>query len=181
MPEQWKPVVGYEGLYEVSDRGRVASYHYGDQRILSQNKLTRGYRSCCLCKDGKLKSCLVHRLVAEAFIPNPDNLETVNHIDEDKLNNCVENLEWMTRGDNTVYGTAVERRRAAYNSHPHPKRAPVEVDGTHVVATSLDTGDKIEFRSLRHAARCVNGRQPNITACLKGRQRTAYGYRWEYC
>ena len=120
--EIWKPVVGYEGLYEVSSYGRVRSLdkyvkysngrinlHKG--RILSPGKDTNGYLQVILTCNGKHKSIKVHRLIAQAFIPNPDNLPEVNHLDEDKTNNSVDNLEWCDRNYNLNYGTARIRSR----------------------------------------------------------------------
>ena len=118
--EVWKDVVGYEGLYQVSNLGRVKSlgfdkWHKG--RILKQSfDSKRNYLFVGLHKDGKIKQKNVHRLVAETFIPNPDNLPCVNHKDEDKTNNFVfvnkdgsvdlnkSNLEWCTVAYNTNYG-----------------------------------------------------------------------------
>lgn len=118
--EIWKPVVGYEGLYEVSNLGRVKSLDrivkgcYGSiahkkGKIISSGIGSTGYCIVSLQKDGKGKSFGVHRLVAQAFIPNPDNLPMVNHKDEVKTNNNVENLEWCDCKYNCNYGTGIER------------------------------------------------------------------------
>lgn len=122
MMEEWRPVVGYEGLYEVSNTGRVRSFdryvkysngqiHLHKGKVLSPGKNTKGYLSVVLNCSGKRKTITVHRLVTEAFIPNPDNLPEVNHKDEDKTNNRVENLEWCDRNYNLNYGTARIRSR----------------------------------------------------------------------
>ena len=120
--EIWRPVVGYEGLYEVSSYGRVRSMdryvkysngrinlHKG--RILSPGKDTNGYLQVILTCNGKHKSIKVHRLIVQAFIPNPDNLLEVNHKDEDKTNNSVDNLEWCTRKYNINYGSRKDKVR----------------------------------------------------------------------
>ena len=116
--EIWKPVVGYEGLYEVSNTGRVRSLDRYDRmnrfwkgRILNLHTDTGGYLYAQLYLNGKGKNYLVHRMVAQAFIPNPDNLPQVNHKDENKINDCVENLEWCSREYNINYGTIKDRIR----------------------------------------------------------------------
>lgn len=103
----WKDVKGYEGLYQVSDQGDVKSLRkqsgtcYRKERILSKNRLTKdGYNQVRLAKDGVQKDFRVNRLIAQTFIPNPENKPTVNHKNGNKLDNCVENLEWMTREEN---------------------------------------------------------------------------------
>ena len=116
IEEIWRPVVGYEGLYEVSNLGRVRSLDmyvkvgYGNYRlhkgkVLSPTKNKNGYLKVNLYCNGKQKTIDVHRLVTEAFLPNPDNLPQVNHKDEDKTNNRVENLEWCDHKYNMNYGT----------------------------------------------------------------------------
>lgn len=108
LPKQcWKEILGYEGLYQVSNTGRVRSLNYrrtGKTKVIKQSTNKGGYKSVCLYKDGKLKGYSVHRLVALAFIPNPLNLPQVNHIDENPSNNAVWNLEWCTPKYNSNYG-----------------------------------------------------------------------------
>lgn len=114
--EIWRPVVGYEGLYEVSSYGRVRSLDRYDRRnqfrkgkLLKNRDNCNGYLLCGLSKNGIVKNKYIHRLVAEAFIPNPNNIKEVNHLDEDKTNNRVENLEWCDRKYNCNYGTKIKR------------------------------------------------------------------------
>ena len=107
--EIWCPIRGYEGIYEVSDQGRVKSIGYGKERILRPVRNNNGYLLVGLRKNREQKWYLVHRLVAQAFIPNPDNLPQVNHKDENKTNNSVQNLEWCDRKYNCNYGTRNQR------------------------------------------------------------------------
>ena len=120
MIEEWRPIVGYEGLYEVSSYGRVRSLdmyvkaRYGNYRlhkgkVLSPGKDTNGYLKVNLCCNGKHKVISVHRLVAQTFILNPDNLPEVNHKDEDKSNNRVDNLEFCDRKYNVNYGSRKDK------------------------------------------------------------------------
>ena len=127
MKELWKDIEGYEGLYQVSSLGAIRSLdRYRNRpsksgnmyiqrykgKVLKQT-LNDGYFTIYLHKDGVNKFYSVHRLVAKAFIPNPNNLPQVNHKDENKQNNCVENLEWCTAKYNVNYGTAIERLKLA--------------------------------------------------------------------
>ena len=122
MIEEWRPIEGYEGLYEVSNLGRVRSVDryvidslghrkFYKGKVLSIVKNKNGYLLINLYCNEKNKKCLVHRLVAEAFVSNPDNLPEVNHKDEDKTNNRVDNLEWCNRKYNVNFGTARIRRK----------------------------------------------------------------------
>lgn len=171
MEEIWKPI-GYDG-YEVSNFGRIKSYKYDkvNGKIMHPSKDTKGYLQLDLQLDGRKRQnrvhLAVHRLVAQAFIPNPDNLPQVNHKDEDKTNNHVDNLEWCTNEYNCHYGTkservAQKRRKSVY---------------------SVDEDGNIEnFAGVRVAARAMTGEPnaggTNITRAINGVQKTAYGRKW---
>ena len=114
MTEIWKDIVGYEGLYQVSNLGnvkRLKGYkgrgkgYIVEEHLIKPSINSNGYQNVVLCKNGKTKTFSMHRLVAIAFLDNSDNLPEVNHKDEDKTNNCVDNLEWCDRVYNNNYGT----------------------------------------------------------------------------
>lgn len=107
--EEWKDVVGYEGLYQVSNQGRLRSFHKNKCSLLAPCVGKHGYVVTLLHKGKSRKNARVHRLVAEAFIPNPDNLSSINHKNEIKTDNRVENLEWCTAKYNSNYGTSAQR------------------------------------------------------------------------
>lgn len=128
VTELWKDIKGYEGLYQISNLGRVKSL----SRITSQNKILpeiilkpqlcgHGYFAVGLCKNGKMTNNYIHRLVADMFILNPSDLQQVNHIDGDKSNNCVENLEWISNSDNNLH--------AVKNKLKFARKVIVEKDG----------------------------------------------------
>ena len=133
MEEEWRAVVGYEGLYEVSNTGKVRSLdryvqqknmykiitHIYHGRELSLKKHRDGYLVATLCKNKGLQSCQVHRIVATAFIPNPNELPQINHKDENKQNNNVNNLEWCTSKYNNNYGTRSQRMANTQRGRKH--------------------------------------------------------------
>jgi hypothetical protein len=170
--EIWENIEGFEGLYQVSNMGRVRSLDREDAqgrgwkgRMLSSKLRKNGYREVIICRDGKRKYMLVHRLVAEAFLSNQDNLPQVNHKDEDKGNNRVENLEWCDSKYNNNYGNHIKRVAEA-------REKPI-----YVVTNS---GHRYYFSGVSKAARLLGLHYQNITACLHGRQKTCHGYTFEW-
>lgn len=129
MSEVWKPVKGYEGYYEVSNLGRVKSkarkYYRSDvlyhlkERVMKVSPSSSGYNTIILTVNGKAKSYLLHRLIALAFIENPQNKKCINHKDGDKFNNSLENLEWCTYSENRNHGlrTGLIKQKRATHSH----------------------------------------------------------------
>lgn len=118
--ERWKPIFGYDGMYEVSDLGRVRSKHSGEWKVRRANKVGSGYLSITLSKDGKKNMCIVHRLVARYFIENDNIFNTeVNHINEDKTDNRASNLEWCDRQYNNTYNDIHHRRTVNRNTPKH--------------------------------------------------------------
>lgn len=174
MIEEWKPIVGYEGLYEVSNLGRVKSLeriidakHHVKKRILKQGVQRGGYLHVGLCKNNKVKIKKIHRLVAEAFIPNPYNLPQVNHKDENIKNNCVDNLEWCTGNYNYYYGTRIKRI--------------AEKKSKSVVQYNTNGEFIKEYSSVTEAECAIAGKTTSaIHRCLHGKSKTAYGYKWKY-
>lgn len=162
-----RDVVGYEGMYSVTDEGDVISNrrvidngrgeYVRESVVLKPGYRDGGYQMVVLFKDGVGKSASVHRLVAEAFIPNPDNLPEINHKDENPANNRVENLEWCTRQYNIEYSKA--KRVAQFDKD----------------------GEKLaEYRSISVAADMTGIGRTSINNALSGWSRTAGGYVWKY-
>lgn len=154
-----KDVVGYEGLYGVTIYGDIWSYR--KQRFLSPCLTKRGYRMVILSKDGHQKHEYVHRLVAQAYIKNPDNLPQVNHKDEDKTNNNVENLEWCTGTYNVNYGTGKKRsvRKRSYKIR------------------CIETGE--EFESINQCYYKYGWRATSISEHLRGLRTDVNGLHFE--
>lgn len=169
--EIWESLVflGYPN-YEVSNIGRVKSLKFGKERILKQGKMKNGYLFVVLCENGKRKLFYVHKLVAIAFIPNPQNIPIINHKDENKENNCLNNLEWVSYQYNNTYNNI------------HKKRG-LKTGKTRKKTIQQYTKDMVfvkEFESATTASTELNIPQSNITACCKGRLKTSGGFIWKY-
>lgn len=160
MKEIWRDCKGYEGKYQVSNLGRIWSVK--NQKYLTPNIHTKGYlKVTMVAKNGKVKQEYIHRLVALSFIDNPDNLPQVNHKDENKLNNCVDNLEWCTCKENINYGTRTERQA-------EKRRVTIEC---------VELG-KI-FKSITEASKETNIPISCISKACSGLQETAGGKHWK--
>lgn len=158
--EEWKDIKGYEEKYQISNLGRVKSLNYNNtkkSKLLHQS-LINNYYSVCLWKQGKGKQHRIHRLVAEAFIENPDNLSEVNHKDEDKLNNEVSNLEWCDSKYNCNYGTRNKKLSR-----------PVQC---------IETG--IIYPSILEAGKQTGINPTHLDDVARGKRKTAGGYHWRY-
>ena len=171
--EHWKAIAGYEGLYEVSDLGRVKSLKHGKDKILKPQKDTSGYLQVGIRKYGQRKFLLVHRLVAEAFIPNSQGLDTVNHKDEDKTNNTVSNLEWMSMKDNINYGSRNKRVSETQINDKNKSKAVQMFDKS--------TGELLaSFPSTMEAWRVTGIDHSHISTCCNGKYKSSGGYIWRY-
>lgn len=163
--EEWRPVIDYEGLYEVSNFGRVISLR--TNKILQQKNTTWGYRSVNLYDcNRKLNTKYVHRLVAVAFVPNPYNHTEVNHKDECKTNNLFSNLEWCDRKYNLNYGTWKDKVSANFSKRVEQ----LTIDGKHVAF----------YGSLKQASEITGFCSKNIQNAIYGRYKQANGYIWRY-
>lgn len=189
MEEIWKPVKGFEGLYEVSNYGRVISHHkYAgvENRVMKFKEDKNGYLKVKLCDNGKHKQLFAHRIVAEAFIDNPNNYPMINHKDENKKNNFVENLEWCDSQYNNTYGHRLEiampKTHAKWSYTERARKQMSEVGKRHRkrCAAYKDNVLVKEFNSTVEAGRFFNTVATNISRCCASEKGTAKGYTWKY-
>lgn len=170
--EEWRDIEGYEGLYKISSHGRVMSLHYRKSKA-ETNKIMKicndsnGYKTILLCRGrNDHKHHRINRLVASAFIPNPNNYPVVNHIDENPANNHVSNLEWCTISYNTSYGLSPFKRTLSRG------RRVAQLD---LYGNIINT-----YPSGRFAAKQLGLANTNLFSVLNGKQKTFGGYKWKY-
>ena len=169
IEEIWKPISGYEGCYEASNKGHIRSV---DRLVKCKNGMRTsptivlkpslgqwGYEQVTLRKEGKKKTVRINRIIAQTFIPNPDNLPQVNHIDGNKLNNCVENLEWCTPSQNMKH---------CFNNKMSDWNTKIRI---------VETGEI--YNSIAECVRSIGGHRQLIDKCLKGERKTHKGYHFE--
>ena len=180
--EIWKDIKGYEGLYRISSLGRILSlqrtFYTGRNNrictipntIMSPSKTKKGYLRVTLYKDGQPKGFQVHRLVAEAFIPNPNNLPEVNHKNEIKDCNKVDNLEWCTSEYNIKYSKAY-----IYN-------LPKAIDKVKRKVIQMNLDDKFikEWESASEAAKFLGISQSSISQCCRNKRNKCGNYKWKF-
>jgi len=169
MEEIWKPVVGYEGLYEVSNFGRVRSLNYNHtktSRIMTPWVSLKDYDYIHLCNGTTVKSCRVARLVAMAFIPNPDNKPFVDHIDTNRRNNRADNLRWCNQSENQKNPISRKRYGAAKSFR--------------VVQLTKDNQLIQIWSSIAEAKREGGFNKNQISKVCNGRLKTHHGYKWQY-
>lgn len=182
--EIWKDIENYEGKYQVSNLGRIKSLerdafnqngtvnHHIEEKILVPIVNNGGYLYVNLYKNGKMKNMLVHRLVAMAFIPNPENKPQVNHLDEVKTNNVVENLEWCSAQENANYGTRTAR---VVQNNKYPKL------GDSPIAKSVFCEELNKtFDCITSAGKELGVNSVSISQVCKGKRKTAGGFHWRY-
>lgn len=189
--EIWKDVVGYEGIYQVSNLGNVKSLdrhykqlnnngkecnHFYKGRKLKQHLNNAGYLKVQLSYKYKSIPKRVHRLVAEAFIPNPNNYKCVNHIDGNKLNNNVDNLEWCTYSYNTKHAFKNGLRKPTWQN----KTGKLNPLSFKVSQYDLNGNFIKEWDCLRDIQRELNVFAISVSRCCRGIQKTAGGYKWRY-
>lgn len=178
--EEWRDIAGYDGMYQVSSLGRVKSLNYRrteKEKLIKQRVRGNGYLAVSLCSNGEIKHLYVHRLVAEAFIPNPDNLPQVNHKSELKTDNRVENLEWCTSLYNNNYGTRSKiittshiKRNQGYTGKSPRKIYQYTMDGCFIKA--WESSKEIQ-NTLGFYFKCIQ-------KCCRGIYKQSYGYKWSY-
>lgn len=176
MNTVFKDIPNYQGKYQISNKGEVLSLDYNgsknNPKLLVPKKNNKGYLWVELLKDGKKRQFLIHRLVAQAFIPNPNNYPIVNHKDENPLNNTVTNLEWCTYKYNN-----------SYSANLHPER-PIGRKPKHIkmlLKIDLSTGEIVEkCGKLSSYCKEHNLNSWSIIQCCKGKRNKAYGYYWQF-
>lgn len=172
MNEIWKTIDDYPD-YMISSMGRVKSLKNGKEIILKMGKLSKGYYGCNLSNNGNQKTYRIHRLVAQAFIPNPENKPHIDHINTDKTDNRVENLRWVTNKENCNNSLTLENRSKCRLGIKHPNSKPIiQFTKNGKLIRKWDCSMDIERElGINHSL---------IPRCCKGKLQTTGGYKWKY-
>ena len=194
--EVWKPIEGYEGLYQVSNMGRVKSlerkvwnckgrgyYMTIHERIKKTSKDSWGYLRVALYKDGKVKNHLIHRLVGQAFLENPMGYDEINHKDENKQNNCVDNLEWCSHSYNNTYNDKAKKagKKAAEKLRGRKQtEEQIKKKSKPVFSVDRDSGLIMWWQSANEAGRVLGINRSHIADCCKGKAKSCGNHYWFY-
>ena len=183
--EIWRDIEGYEGLYQVSNIGRVRSLNYnktGEVKIMKTCKNKHGYLMARLSKNGKTKSCTVHRLVAKAFIPNPENKPHIDHMNTNKTDNRVCNLRWVTQKENMNNPLTREKldgeKHYMFGKHRTEETRKKIGEAKCKKVICLETREI--FDSIKEASITMNIDHSSISAVCKGKRKTCGGFHWKY-
>ena len=184
MDEIWKPIQGFECLYEISNLGRVKSLNYGNHgysRVLVPKENNKGYLWVELWKDGKTHCLQIHRLVALHFLPNDDKSKnTINHIDENPRNNILTNLEWCTQAENNRKyreNHKVEKKRVVRKRVDQYK---TKYSAFRILQLSKDGKLIAVHKNVATIVRTMRYNNTSIIECCKGKRKTAYGCKWQF-
>lgn len=180
MTEVWKDIEGYEGKYQVSNLGNVKSLDYGGHgyaKVLTPKVNNSGRLWVELRKPGCVKQMLIHRLVGEAFIPNPQKLPQINHKDENPMNNVVDNLEWCTGTYNRMYSIIRHPERCKSRKATPKYRRMLDKP---IVQIDMNGNEIAWWDCARTITKEMGMSQTSITQCCDGIRKTAYGFRWRY-
>lgn len=180
MKEIWKDIKGYEGLYQVSNLGNVKAllkHRYNSNALLKEHllkpsKSKRNYLQVTLTKNNANKHLFVHRLVAKAFIPNPNNYPCVNHKDENNQNNNVNNLEWCTYAYNNSYGTRLNKLSKSQINHPKKSKQVNQYD--------LNGNFIKTWASISQINRELGFNSSHISQCCSHKRKKSHNYIWKY-
>lgn len=196
MREEWRDIKGWEGYYQVSNLGNIKSLERKvwcgrgrgyckivPEKILKAWKNNCGYLWVVLCKEGSRKNYYVHQLVGNAFLSNPQGYKELNHKDENKENNCANNLEWCSKSYNNNYGTRNKRvagkLRGRKLSEEHIRKI-AEKKSIPIYGINRVSGLIVEFSSAKEAEKTLGINKSHITSCCKGKRKSAGGYYWMY-
>ncbi len=190
MQEKWKDIKGFEGLYQVSNLGRVKSLerykeNHGklqkvEEKIKTINIKNSGYQFVQLYKNNKYKNLMVHRLVAQAFIPNVNNKPQINHIDGNKLNNNVTNLEWITKSENEKHAWNAGLKQCTEKLKETTRKTNKEYKSKPINQLDLQGNYIRTWLNAHEASRLLGIDRSTISQCCTGgrRNKTAGGYKW---
>ena len=191
MQEIWKDIEDYEGLYQVSNLGRVKSleryqqnhskFQKIEEKMKSIHTKSNGYQFVQLYKDNRMKNIYVHKLVAQAFIPNIDNKPEVNHIDGNKLNNSVKNLEWVTSNENNKHKWRTGLQRFSEKQSKITKENNQKYKSRPIKQLDLQGNYIRTWKNAHEASRQLSIDRSCISQCCNnGRNKTAGGYKWSF-